>query len=195
MKKSKKTSKMTWFLQHRLLVFIILIVVVLPLIMIPGIYISQHNQNKPVLFEDKSAKVVGVSDMAHFDIDYQITEMRETNSELSGGYYRVKFTLTKKDTVNSISNVKLTFQLSTTWEAYQSNSTEQTVALGQERTVQIAFNFDMDQNVLPFVKPGGPFLYAKITYVETILNEPFNRTVYVKLPMDLVKDNTTIIPA
>ena len=52
---------MTWFLEHRLIVFIILLVVVLPLLMIPGIYISQYQQNKPVLFEDKHAEAININ--------------------------------------------------------------------------------------------------------------------------------------
>lgn len=195
MKNNKKTSKMTWFLEHRLIVFIILLVVVLPLLMVPGIYISQYQQNKPVLFEDKHAEVDSISKLKHFDFEYNVSEFREPNAQNLGGYYKIKYTLAKKDTVNTISAVKITFQMSTTWSKYNSKSSEQTVALGSERTLQVAFNFDMDKNVIPFVKAGGPYLYARISYTETILNEPFNRVVYVKLPFDLISHQTIIIPA
>lgn len=195
MKNNKKTSKMTWFLEHRLIVFIILLVVVLPLLMIPGIYISQYQQNKPVLFEDKHAEAISINKLEHFNFEYNVSEFRESNDQNLGGYYKIKYTLTKKDTVNTISAVKLTFQMSTTWSRYDSKSSEQSVTLSSERTLQVAFNFNMDKNVIPFVKAGGPYLYARINYTETILNEPFNRVLYVKLPFDLVSHQTTIIPA
>ena len=194
MKKKQKTSKMTWFLQHRLMVFLIIVFVGIPLVLIPSIYLIEYNSAKPTLFEDTSAKIIDVDDLEDLAIDYRISEMREPTEALVGGYYKVAYTITKKASVNTISDVKITFQLSTTWAAYSSNSFERQVTLGQSKTEQIMFNFDLEQDVLPFVKLGGPYLYAKITYTETILNEPFNRTVYIRLPYDLVEDNTTIIP-
>lgn len=195
MKNNKKKSKITWFFEHRLVVFVILLVVVLPLLMAPGIYIAQYQKSKPVLFEDKQAHAIGINKLKYFDIDYKVTEFRESNAANLGGYYKINYTLTKKDTINVISNVKLTFQMSTTWDKYSSKSTEQSVTLGSERTLQVSFNHNMDKNVIPFVKPGGPYLYAKISYVETILSEQFERVVYVKLPFDLISHQTTIIPA
>ncbi|MDY0211028.1 MAG: hypothetical protein RBQ91_06465 [Acholeplasma sp.] len=194
MKKYQKTSKFNWILKHKLLVFVLLVLVVLPLIMIPSIYIIQYNSNKPILFEDKNAEVTSLKNTP-FELNYQVIEMRETSDDLTGGYYRVRYTLTKKTTVNSISNVKLTYQMSTNWDRYTANSTEQINPIGSQRIAQINFNYDLNQSVLPFVKVGIPVLYVKIAYTETILNNEFEKVVYIKLPYNYVDHETVIIPA
>ena len=195
MRKAKKVSKWTWLYQHRLAVFMILFLVILPIIFVPSIYVKTYLDSKPVLFSDKKADVVSVDDMPLFDIDYTITHVRLPNSDNVGGYYRFNYELIKTSGVNQISNIRVQFQLSTRWAKYSEVSTEQTVTLATMKTVQMNFNYDMDKSVLPLVKASGPTLYAKITYDELILGETYNRVIYVSLPYDLVKDNTQIIPA
>lgn len=195
MRKVKKVSKWAWIYQHRLAIFMILFFVVLPIIFVPSIYIKKYVDSKPILFEDKQADVLSVEDLPLFDIDYTITHVRLPNTENIGGYYRFNYEVTKTSGINPISNIRIQFQLATRWAKYSEVSTEQSVSLAQVRTVQMNFNYDMDSSVLPFVKATGPYLYAKISYDELIMGETYTRIVYVKLPYDLVKDNTQIIPA
>jgi hypothetical protein len=194
MKKTNKPSKISWFLRHKLVLFIVLVFVVLPIIMVPTIYITQYNTNKPIIFEDKKAELTRIEDTP-FTLDYKVIEMRETSSDLKGGYFRIRYTLTKKDTFSTISNVKLTYQLSTNWERYTATSTEQINPLGTERIAQVNFDFDLDKNILPLVNSGTPILFARIVYTETLLNSTLEHVVYVKLPYDFVSHATKIIPA
>lgn len=195
MRKVKKVSKWAWIYQHRLAIFAVLFFIVLPMVFIPSIYIQKYVDSKPVLFEDKQADVVSLNDLPVFSLDYKIAQVRLPNEDNLGGYYKIEYTLTRETGINPINNIRIQFQLATRWAKYTEVSTEQSVTLGTARSVQMNFNYDMEQNVLPFVQASGPYLYAKITYEETIMGEAFARTIYVRLPIDLIKDGTQIIPA
>ncbi|HKL60871.1 MAG TPA: hypothetical protein VJY66_00665 [Acholeplasma sp.] len=191
--KTTSNKKSNWLYQNRLKIVILLFLVVLPLLLIPGIYITQYVKSEPVLFENKSAEVINLSQLKVFNLDYEITQIKEPNSELKNGYYTIKYTLTKEQTTNVYKDIKVTFQLSTKWAAYNSANSQASVVLGQEKSSSIVFNFDTNKNVLPLVKPAGPYLYALITYNEEIFNDTVEKKIYVKLPMDFT--NTVIIPA
>lgn len=195
MKKKRKKSNWAWLYEHRLIVFLVTVFVILPAVLIPTVYNMAYHDNKPILFETPNAKVINYDEMTHFDINYKLKEVREPNSIFAGGYYKLEYTITKKNTVNQLSNITIQFQLSTTWERFSQVSPIRTVQLNTLRTETIAFNQDMSKDVLPFVKPGGPYIFAKITYTETILSENFVRTEFIRLPYDLVKDGVIIIPA
>jgi hypothetical protein len=195
MRKVKKISKWAWIYQHRLAIFMVLFFVVLPVIFIPSMYLQKYLDSKPVLFDDKQAEVVSLDDMPVFAIEYTITQVRLPNDENLGGYYKFEYKLTRETGINPINNIRIQFQLVTRWAKYSELSTEQSVTLNQNRSVQMNFNYDMETSVLPFVQASGPYLYAKITYEETIMGEAYPRTIYVRLPYDLIKDNTQIIPA
>lgn len=195
MKKAQKVSKTTWLYRHRLKIFMVMFFVLLPAIFIPSMYILKYAESKPVLFEDKKADVVDINDMKIFDITYTITHIRLPSAESTGGYYRFNYELTKLPSVNQVTNVKIQFQLSTRWAKYTEVSTTQAVTFNQEKTVQMNFNYDMDTPILPFVEATGPYLYAKISYDEMILGTSYARVIYVRLPYDLVRHNTQIIPA
>lgn len=191
--KTTSNKKSNWLYQNRLKIVILLFLVALPLLLIPGIYITQYVKSEPVLFENKSAEVINLSQLKVFNLDYEITQIKEPNSELKNGYYTIKYTLTKEQTTNVYKDIKVTFQLSTKWAAYNSANSQASVVLGQEKSSSIVFNFDTNKNVLPLVKPAGPYLYALITYNEEIFNDTVEKKIYVKLPMDFT--NTVIIPA
>lgn len=195
MRKVKKVSKWAWIYQHRLAIFVVLFFIVLPVIFVPSMYIQKYVDSKPVLFQDKKADVVSFDELPVFGLEYKIAQVRLPNDENLGGYYKIEYKLTRETGINPINNIRIQFQLSTRWAKYSEVSTEQSVTLNQTRTSQMNFNYDMEQNVLPFVQASGPYLYAKITYEETIMGEAFLRTIYVSLPVDLIKDNTQIIPA
>lgn len=191
--KTTLNKNSNWLYHNRLKIVILLFLVVLPLLLIPGIYITQYVKSEPVLFENKSAEVINLSQLKVFNLDYEITQIKEPNSELKNGYYTIKYTLTKEQTTNVYKDIKVTFQLSTKWAAYNSANSQASVVLGQEKSSSIVFNFDTNKNVLPLVKPAGPYLYALITYNEEIFNDTVEKKIYVKLPMDFT--NTVIIPA
>ena len=195
MRKAKKVSKWAWLYQHRLLIFVVLFFVVLPIIFIPSMYIQKYLDSKPVYFGDKHAEVMDADDMVVFNIEYKMTQVRQPNVDMIGGFYKFDYKLTRISGINPISNIRIQFQLSTRWAKYTEVSAEQSVTLNQLKTAQVNFNYDMDSSVLPFVTADGPYLYAKITYDETIMGEAFARVIYIRMPYDLVKDNTQIIPA
>jgi hypothetical protein len=186
-------KKSNWLYENRLKLVLLLFLVVLPLLLIPAIYASQYIQSKPILFEDKKAEAIELSDLKIFTIEYEITQIKETSSELKNGYYTITYTINKETTVNTFQNIKVAFQLSTRWQEYNSANSVSAVSLGQEKSSSISFNLDMNKSVLPLIKPQGPYLYMMLTYEEMIFDTPTPKTVYVKLPMDF--SNTVIIPA
>ena len=186
-------KKSNWLYENRLKLVLLLFLVVLPLLLIPGIYVSQYVQSKPILFEDKDAKVISLDELKTFNIVYEVTQIKETDADLKNGYYTIKFTIHKEQTVNVIKNIKVAFQLSTKWENYNSSNSQASVILGQEKSTSVSFNMDMNKSVLPLVKPQGPYLYMMLTYEEEIFGIPTAKTIYVELPMDLTE--TIIIPA
>ena len=143
--KTTSNKKSNWLYQNRLKIVILLFLVVLPLLLIPGIYITQYVKSEPVLFENKSAEVINLSQLKVFNLDYEITQIKEPNSELKNGYYTIKYTLTKEQTTNVYKDIKVTFQLSTKWAAYNSANSQASVVLGQEKSSSIVFNFDTNK--------------------------------------------------
>lgn len=193
-KSMKKTNNNDSFLyRHRILMLsLLLFFVLLPLIFIPSAYISTYMKSKPILFGDKNNKVSNYQKQTLFDIDVTLPEIVLSNESMENGLYKVNLKIDVNSPVNEISNIQATLQLSVKWANYTTHSEASGINPGQVHKIDVPFNYDMDKRILPFVKPGGPDLYIKITYTETILHSPMAREVFFKIPYST--DQTKITP-
>lgn len=190
---NKSNRKDSFLYRHRILMIsLLLFFVLLPLIFIPSAYISTYMKSKPILFGDKHNKISNYEKQTLFDIEFKLPEIILPNESMENGLYKGKLKINVNSPVNEISNIQATLQLSVRWANYTTNSEASSINPNQEHGIDIPFNYNMDKHILPFVKPGGPDLYIKITYTETILSSPMAREVFFKISYD--NNQTKITP-
>lgn len=197
MKTNKAVQKKSQVLKkRRKLIFLLMYMVILPLVLIPAIYIVQYQQNKVVVFEQSKISFVNPTDLEHFSLDLElerITLPKFENGEISAqGNYRIKSTLSLlPGVVPTISDVKLDFELQCSWINCQGTFDEKAVVLGQTRTDNLAYSQVFPKNVLPFVTIEGPDLYVKITWTETVGQAlPVVRHVYLVYDYNTLTETT-----
>lgn len=190
MKNNKENKFKTFIKTHRvfsLTVFLFLIVV--PLILIPTVYIYQVASSKHVLFEDKSIKAVKLANQDYFDIEVTLYNIKEPLGD-SMGQYIFNYKITTKDTVNSISDIAFTGQLSVVNDKYTSFSGDFLTTLESSSTTRLIFDWDynMNKTILPFLKPKGPKLYLQIDFIyemaEPLHGAPEEKTIFIEVPFN-----------
>ena len=84
--KNKDNNRFIAFItKHRIFTLtIILFLIVLPLILIPTVYITQVASAKHVIFEDKSIKAVSVDKQDYFDIEFSLYSITEPTKDSKG---------------------------------------------------------------------------------------------------------------
>lgn len=187
MNKTKQQPKTPFFKKHRILaITLILFLIVLPLLVIPTVYVASALGNKAILFEDKTLKAAKSTNV--FTFDFELIEIIESNDENEGGYYIFDYKITTNDSVNTITNVRFKAQLSIRNDSYDSPSEREYTTLESSTTtkLRIPFNYDLDKTILPLVKADGPYLYLHISYIEIIqgLEQQNNKILIIKVPYD-----------
>lgn len=179
----KETNKIPFYKKYRILtITLIMFLIVLPLITIPGIYISHFVASKDVLFGDKDLKAISLDEQDKFIVDVVLKEIvledRENNKD--GKYI---FEIDFKTESSNIKNFKIDAQLSVKNDKYDSEVISKTVSNNSVKNkFEIKFNYNMKKSPLLFVNPKGPTLYLKITYayVDSTLGTP--KPIIVKVP-------------
>lgn len=184
---NEKNKFITFLTKHRIFaITILLFLIVLPVILIPTVYISQVVSSKHIIFEDKSIKALKVSEQDYFDIEFSLHSITE-KTKTSPGKYSFNYSIALKDGVNNISNISFNGQLSVINDKYTTVNNKFTSLLKSTTNTKFDFTWDynMNKSILPFLKPEGPTLYLQILFTEQkpqVIGGEVERIIYVKVP-------------
>lgn len=184
---TKQTNKfMSFIKKYKVLTITIgLFFIVLPLILIPTLYIYQVASSKHVIFHDKGNKALKINKQNYFDIDFSLNKIIESEEDVAG-YYVFDYEIKVKDSVlNDINGITFNSQLSVInddYTSYNEDSVSTLKSTTEYNMLKIPFDYNMDKRVLPLLYPKGPKLYLEISFTEYILNMPEQKTIYVEVP-------------
>lgn len=188
--KNKDNNRFIAFItKHRIFTLtIILFLIVLPLILIPTVYITQVASAKHVIFEDKSIKAVSVDKQDYFDIEFSLYSITEPTKD-SKGKYSFNYSISLKEGLSEskIKNISFNGQLSVVNDKYTVFNKKFTEVLESTNRTKFDFTweYNMNKSILPFLKPQGPTLYLQIFFTEQMVSpigEEVERVIYVKVP-------------
>lgn len=159
------------------------------IILIICIYALTYIDNKPVVFDNKDAKIISPEKIKLFDMEVTATGITYKNGESDG---TIKYYAEITNLSENLNNVSVEFNLNTNWKntltkgstyKFNSGNTLKTSVLSYPTsTASTSLKYKYPIRVLPFVKIKNPSIYAKVTYTRTasfIPDELKTETIYV----------------
>ena len=199
---AEKKEKIKKVMKHKKLIFTILYLVILPIVLVTAIYTTTYFKNKPVVFDNKNAKIVKPSKTKDFSITLNVTNITNASGSTKG---KIVFTATISDIDVDLTNVSLSFELNNNWKNTQVKDSSPlsfnnggTLRKGSSyNTSQKTINFSDCYPIKPlwFIKLEAPDIYVKVTYTfkasSTVENS--EKTVYIRYTFDDYYSNKTTV--
>jgi hypothetical protein len=181
----QKTKKST---QYYMRIIGWILVIILPLSLIVGTYISTYRESLKVSFEseltDSSVFInqfIEIDEIQTIDLEINWIEFKKpimnTTGELVNGSYTFAISY-QENSSGSISQVMVTPVLQTQWANVREVGSSQLIS-NEFSTFKIDFNYEMPQKPLYFIKVNEPILYLKVTLVQTIGGNQIPHIYYV----------------
>lgn len=175
--KKNKLKFSEWIMTYRKLIFVVLFFILLPLIVIIGLYSGTKANGKKVYFSEDSKEYIKTSkfiDIENFDafnltIDYKEVQTlydmpeEEDGEEFESGK-KYTFVITYDDNLHNVSNVSITPVLVGPWSSYQARLASLNLSKGTDRSVAIDFKKVTPYKPLLFVRVVNPMLYLEVKY-------------------------------
>jgi hypothetical protein len=164
----KQKTKIPFYKKYRILtITLVMFLIVLPLIVIPTIYVAHFVNSKDILFSDKSLKAVPLNKQDKFEIDVYLDERKEVldnddNFKATNYIFYLDF---KSLYTSKIKDINIEVQLSAKNDKYDSESISKSIKNESEKNkFEIPFAYNPKKKILPLVRVKEPTLYLKITF-------------------------------
>lgn len=170
----RKNVKVPFYKKYRILsLTIFMFLIIIPLILIPSVYISNAIKSKDILFDNPSLKVTPKNKNDKFEVTAELVE-KYLDNDNEGYFKEFEFKITLSTTATNISNFNIQTQLSVKNDKYDSFTTSRSISNNSTLTIRVPFAYNMNKRILPFMKPKVPTLYVKISYsyTDTQLADP-----------------------
>ncbi len=170
--RKNKRSLGSMISKYRKIIFLTLFFVLLPVILVIGIYSGTKANGEKIRFSEegavvKASKIEDVSGFNEFNLTIKYTEIAplydtEDKDKKIGNKYT--FTITYNKNLHDISNVSVTGVLVAPWNTYQELKTPQNLTEGRSHSMVFDFKKETPYSPLWFVNVDYPILYLEVKY-------------------------------